>query len=299
MEASSKMSNFFKPKDFKDFDEAPAPIQLPDGSYEPVLTDEDLKICSRRMCLMDTVSYSYATQNAPCAMYASYYALRKIYGNDEDAFNTAILNQLDCVFNATPPVCGLLLGAGLAMEDKGHLNGIHAENDLKVGLMGPISGIGDVFIWILPMTILGSIAGYMAQQGSPVGILLWLAVWIAICFWRMQNYVQGYKAGASVVTKMGDKLNVLTDAASILGLTVVGSLIYSAVKISTPLVFQYGEISLGIQEGVLDQIFPNLMGLLLAVLVYKLIKKGVKLNWIILGILAVSCVCAAFGILAA
>lgn len=293
------MSNFFKPKDFKDFDEAPAPVQLPDGSYEPVLTDEDLKICSRRMCLMDTVSYSYATQNAPCAMYASYYALRKIYGNDEDAFNTAILNQLDCVFNATPPVCGLLLGAGLAMEDKGHLNGIHAENDLKVGLMGPISGIGDVFIWILPMTILGSIAGYMAQQGSPVGILLWLAVWIAICFWRMQNYVQGYKAGASVVTKMGDKLNVLTDAASILGLTVVGSLIYSAVKISTPLVFQYGEISLGIQEGVLDQIFPNLMGLLLAVLVYKLIKKGVKLNWIILGILAVSCVCAAFGILAA
>lgn len=107
-------------------------------------------------------------------MFASYYALRKIYGNDEDAFNTALLNQLDCVFNATPPVSGLLLGAGLAMEDKGHLNGIHAENDLKVGLMGPISGIGDVFIWILPMTILGSIAGYMAQQGSPVGILLWL-----------------------------------------------------------------------------------------------------------------------------
>lgn len=228
------MSNFFKPKEFKDFNEAPAPVQLPDGSYEPVLTDEDLKICSRRMCLMDTVSYSYATQNAPCAMFASYYALRKIYGNDEDAFNTAILNQLDCVFNATPPVSGLLLGAGLAMEDKGHLNGIHAENDLKVGLMGPISGIGDVFIWILPMTILGSIAGYMAQQGSPVGILLWLAVWAALYFWRMQNYVQGYKAGASVVTKMGDKLNVLTDAASILGLTVVGSLIYSSVSSPRP-----------------------------------------------------------------
>ena len=196
-------------------------------------------------------------------------------------------------------VSGLLLGAGLAIEDKGHLNGMNAENDLKVGLMGPISGIGDVFIWILPMTILGSIAGYMAQQGSPVGILLWLAVWIALYFWRMQNYVQGYKAGASVVTKMGDKLNVLTDAASILGLTVVGSLIYSAVKISTPLTFTYGEISLGIQEGVLDQIFPNLLAVLLAVVVYKLIKKGVKLNWIILGILVVSCVCAGFGILAA
>ena len=104
MEASSKMSNFLKPKDFKDFDEAPAPVQLPDGSYEPVLTKEDLKICSRRMLLMDTASYSYATQNAPCCTFAAYYALRKIYGNDREAFNTAILNQLDCVFNATPPV---------------------------------------------------------------------------------------------------------------------------------------------------------------------------------------------------
>ena len=68
---------------------------------------------------------------------------------------------------------------------------------------------------------------------------------------------------------------------------------------STPLTFTYGEISLGIQEGVLDQIFPNLLAVLLAVVVYKLIKKGVKLNWIILGILVASCVCAGFGILAA
>lgn len=293
------MSSFFKPKDYKEFEKAPARTPLPDGSYEPVLTDEDLKVCSRRMCLMDTASYSYATQNAPCAMFAAYWALRKIYAGDEAGFNAAILNQLDCVFNATPPVSGLLLGAGLAIEDKGHAAGMEAENDLKVGLMGPLSGIGDVFIWILPMTILGSIAGYMAQNGSPVGILLWLAIWLVIYIWRMQNYCQGYKAGASVVTKLGDKLTTLTDAASILGLMVVGSLIFSSVKITTPLTFAYGDISLAIQTGVLDAIFPNLLGLLTAVVVYRLIKKGVKLNWIILGIVVISCVCAAFGILAA
>lgn len=292
------MSKFLKPSDFKDFDQAKAPVQLADGSYEAVLTKEDLKIASHRMFLMDTVSYSYATQNSPCCAYAAYYALRKIYGSDKEAFNTAILNQLDCVFNATPPVCGLLLGAGLAIEDKGHLKGLSAENDLKVGLMGPLSGIGDVLIWILPMTILGSIAGYMAMEGSPVGILLWCALWFAILGWRLQNYVQGYSAGASVVTKMGDKLTALTDSASILGLTVVGSLIFSAIKITTPIVFSYGEISLPVQEGVLDKIFPNLMGVLIAVLVYKLIKRGVKLNWIILGIIIVSCICAAFGVLA-
>lgn len=291
------MSNFLKPKDFKDFDEAPTPVQLPDGTYEPVLTKEDLKICSRRMLLMDTASYSYATQNAPCCTFAAYYALRKIYGNDREAFNTAILNQLDCVFNATPPVSGLLLGAGLAIEDRGHLGGMAAENDLKVGLMGPLSGVGDVLIWILPMTILGSIAGYMAMQGNPVGILLWVAVWAAILVWRLQNYVQGYDAGAKVITSMADKISILTDAASILGLTVVGSLIYSAIKIYTPLTFAFGEISLSLQTGVLDQIFPNLLGVIAAAATYRLIKKGVKLNWIILGIIVISWICAATGIL--
>ena len=291
------MSNFLKPKDFKDFDEARAPVQLRDGPSEPVLTKEDPKICSRRMLLMDTASYSYATQNAPCCTFAAYYALRKIYGNDREAFNTAILNQLDCVFNATPPVSGLLLGAGLAIEDRGHLGGMAAENNLKVGLMGPLSGVGDVLIWILPMTILGSIAGYMAMQGNPVGILLWVAVWAAILVWRLQNYVQGYDAGAKVITSMADKISILTDAASILGLTVVGSLIYSAIKIYTPLTFAFGEISLSLQTGVLDQIFPNLLGVIAAAATYRLIKKGVKLNWIILGIIVISWICAAFGIL--
>lgn len=293
------MSNgFFKPADISvDGFEEPVPTPKADGSYDPVLTKEDLDICSRRMWLMDTVSYSYATQNAPCAAFAAYYALRKIYGGDRTGFNKAMLNQLDCVFNATPPVSGLILGAGLAIEDAGHEAGQQAENDLKIGLMGPVSGIGDVFIWILPMTILGSIAGYMAMEGSPVGILMWLLIWAGLLAWRLQNYNQGYNAGVSVITSMADKISVLTDAASILGVTVVGSLIFNTVKLRTPLTFQYGEIVLPVQEGVLDLIFPNILGILVTVLVYRLIKKGVNLSMIILGIIIVSCVCAAFGIL--
>lgn len=293
------MSNgFFKPKNISatDFKE-PVPAPLPDGTYTPVLTKEDLDICSHRMWLADTISYSYATQNAPCATFASFYALRKIYGGDEDAFNKAVLNQLDCVFNATPPVCGLVLGAGLALEDTGHEAGMQAENDLKVGLMGPISGIGDVFCWILPPTILGSIASYMATEGSPIGILLWIAVWLVFLVWRLQNYNQGYNAGVSVITTMADKISVLTEAASILGLMVVGSLIYSNVIIHTPLVFAYGDISLSIQEGVIDLIFPNLLGIIITATVYRLIKRGANLSLVILGIIVVSCLCAAFGIL--
>lgn len=96
---------------------------------------------------------------------------------------------------------------------------------------------------------------------------------------------------------MADRISILTDAASILGLTVVGSLIYSAISIYTPLTFTFGEISLSLQTGVLDQIFPNLLGVIAAAVTYRLIKKGVKLNWIILGIIVISWICAATGIL--
>lgn len=38
---------------------------------------------------------------------------------------------------------GLLLGAGLAMEDKDGLEVIDAVQSLKVALMGPLVGVGD------------------------------------------------------------------------------------------------------------------------------------------------------------
>ena len=102
---------------------------------------------------------------------------------------------------------------------------------------------------------------------------------------------------ADFLVRRGVEVNILTDAASILGLTVVGSLIYSAIKITTPITFAYGDITLALQTGVLDAIFPNLLAVIAAVIVYKLIKEGVKLNMIILGIIVISCVCSAFGIL--
>lgn len=294
------MSNLLRPGDYKEFDDysqvEPAQPQE-DGTYAPVLNKDDLRICSTRWLLMSAVTYSYATQLAPSCMYASYYALRKIYAGDEDAFNAAIQNQLECVFNATPPIAGLLLGAGLAIEDQTHLAGMRAENDLKVGLMGPVSGVGDVFVWILPTTILGSIAGYMAMAGNPVGVLLWLAIWLAITVWRLQNYVQGYDVGTSVITKLGEKISTLTDAASILGLTVIGSLIFSTVTVYVPVVFEFGEVSLSLQTGVLDLIFPNLLAAVIAFVCYRLIKRGVRLNWIIIAVVVLSLVCAAFGIL--
>lgn len=269
---------------------------LPDGSFEPVLTNKDLEKCGRRW-KMAVHGFNYETQLAPSLVFAEADALKKIYGDDEDGYKRSLENA-GRYFNVTPPVGGLLLGAALAVEDKWHNQGLNAVQDLKVGLMGSLSGIGDSILWTLVPTIMGSIAAYMAQDGNPVGIFLWLAVGLGIFFWSLNNWKTGYRLGTSVITTLADKIPVFTEAMSILGLTVVGALIPSVVKINLALTFALGDVSLGLQEAVLDKIMLGLLPCLATFAVYLLIKKKANLIAIIVGIIAVSMVCSAFGILA-
>ncbi len=70
---------------------------------------------------------------------------------------------------------------------------------------------------------------------------------------------------------MGKSLTTFTEAASIMGLSVVGALIASSVKMTTALNFKVGEVSLALQTDVLDRIMPSLLPVLLTALVYKLL----------------------------
>lgn len=142
-----------------------APTRLADGTYQPVLTVSDLDRCGRRWMLGASI-YNYESQCAPAVMFATEPALRKIYAGDEEGYRRSLLSTYR-YYNATPQVSGLLLGAGLALEDKGHNDAIDAVQDLKIGLMGSLSGVGDTIFAILIPTIFGSIAAYMGQAGNP------------------------------------------------------------------------------------------------------------------------------------
>lgn len=267
----------------------------PDGSFDPVLTDKDLEKCGRRW-KMAVMGFNYETQLAPSVIFAEADALRKIYADDEEGYKRSLENA-GRYFNVTPPVGGLLLGAALAIEDKQHNQGLEAVNDLKVGLMGSMSGIGDSILWTLVPTVMGSIAAYMAQEGNPVGIFLWLAVGLVIFWWSLNNWKTGYKFGTSLITTLADKIPVFTEAMSVLGLTVVGALIPSVVSITVGLTFTMGDVTLNFQEGILDMIMLGIMPVLATWIVYVLIKRRVNLIAIIVAIIVISMVCSAFGIL--
>lgn len=278
-----------------DMNEIPQP--RPDGTYEPVLDKKDFARIGRRWNIgISTYSYNY--QLACSVVFATWPALKKIYRGDEQGLK----NSLDYAyryFNATPPVAGLLLGAGLAIEDQRHNDGLAAEQDLKVGLMGSISGVADTIIWVLIPTILGSISAYMAQSGNLFGMIIQAIYGIAFLIWRISSfYGYGYTLGTQLISRLSDKISVFTEAISVLGLTVVGALIPSVVKITCGLNFQMGDVSLSVQEGVLNAILPSLLPIVATVICYSLLKKRVSMNLIILGIIVVSLLGAFTGVLA-
>ena len=69
-----------------------------------------------------------------------------------------------------------------------------------------------------------------------------------------------------------------------MGLSVVGALIATSVKMTTGLNFKVGEVKLALQADVLDKIMPALLPVLLTVLVYKLLgnKKWTPTKLILL-----------------
>ena len=164
--------------------------------------------------------------------------------------------------------------------------------------MGPFAGVGDTLVWVLWPTIIGSISGYMAQQGNPLGAIIWLICNIAFWFVKSKLFEVGYKSGTNMITKLGQKLSVFTEAASIMGLSVVGALIATSINIQTGLKFKVGEVKLALQADILDKIMPALLPVLLTLLVYKLLgnKKWTPTKLILL-IIVIALVCSFFGIL--
>ena len=101
-----------------------------------------------------------------------------------------------------------------------------------------------------------------------------------------------------LVTNLGERINIFTEAASIMGLTVIGALIPSVVVMKIGLVFTTGKVKMPIQSQILDKIMPALLPVLLTYVVYKLlVSKKMTVIQVIFAIIALALVCSFFGIL--
>lgn len=260
------------------------------------VTKRDLRKTAARYNFMACNIFNYESQMGPAIAWAMAPVLRKIYKKD-DEYKMALNNHFN-YFNSTTVMSSMILGATLEVEEKDGIAAKDTVQSLKTSLMGPFAGVGDTLVWVLWPTIIGSISGYMAQQGNPLGAIIWLLCNIAFWFVKSKMFQIGYTSGTKLITNLGKRLTVFTEAASIMGLSVVGALIATSVKITTALNFKVGEVALNLQTDILDKIMPSLLPVLLTLLVYKLLgnKKWTATKLILL-IIVISLVCAFFGIL--
>ena len=245
---------------------------------------------------MPMSSFCYEVQFGQAVVYALAPALRKLYPDDDDY--VAAINNHFKYFNTQPYMCQIVLGAALGMEEQLGRAGAETIQDFKTGVMGPLAGIGDTLFWVVIPTIWASIASPMALEGNATGIILWTLFAVALTLFRLKFFEWGYTLGTRLITELKSTLQVLTDACSILGLTVVGALIPSVISVKVPMVINFATgTSLSIQEQ-FDKIMPCMIPVLLTFICYKLLgKKKVSMTTLVFAVLIVSIAGSALGIL--
>lgn len=256
------------------------------------LTKKDLNKMFRRWIFSAGLGYNFETKQAPSVAFSMRKALRKIYKDDKE-YIEAMDNHYK-YFNANPLMANVILGATLAMEENEGIKAKNAVQSLKTSLMGPFSGVGDSIFWILIPTIMGSIAGYMAVQGNATGAVIWMILQAIFYFLKVWLFKTGYNSGTKLVTSLGKKINIFTDAISIMGLMVIGCLIPTVVKVFIPLKFKTGKVILSLQNGILDKIMPALLPVAVTIFVYWLLGKKNITPTKIIGLIILVCLLGSF-----
>ena len=272
-------------------------------------------------------SWNYERMQNGGWAYAMIPAIKKLYKTKEDR-STALKRHLE-FFNTHPYVASPILGVTLALEEE-RANGAPVDDvaiqGVKVGMMGPLAGIGDPVFWFTIKPILGALAASLAMTGNILGPILYFVLWNLLRMgftWYTQEF--GYKAGSKITDDLsGGMLQDITKGASILGMFILGALVNRWVAVSfTPTVskvqldegayIDWDKLPAG-AEGIktaleqqaaglsltaekvttlqnnLDSLIPGLAGLLLTLLCMWLLKKKVSPIIMILGLFAVGIV---------
>ena len=256
---------------------------------------QDIKKVRYRWLLLGEAAWNYEKMQGLGYCYSMIPVLKKLYPDEAD-MKKALQTHLQ-FFNTHQEFAEIILGIDIAMEEKEGAASLEAVSAIKTGLMGPLAGIGDTLFGVIANTIFFSVGSYMALEGNPIGIFLYL-IWSVVRVIMRGYFIRiGYREGTKLIENLGDKMNRVTEAASILGLTVVGALIPSVVSANVPFVFKSGEVEMELQA-ILNQIMPGLIPVLLVLLVYTLLnRKGMTSFKAIIFVMILGIACSAAGIL--
>ena len=228
-------------------------------------------------------SWNFERMQALGYCFAMNPVIKKLYkGKDREE---ALKRHLE-FFNTQPFVTAPILGVTSAMEEQ-KANGADIDdaaiNGIKVGLMGPLAGVGDPIFWGTMRPVFAALGASLAITGNILGPILFFVLF-NVCRLAVRYYgiTYGYGKGMDIVGDLGgNKLQKLTEGASILGLFIMGALVNRWTHINIGLKIaeytnQKGEQVVTTIQSVLDQLLPGLPALGLTFLTMWLLRKKVS-----------------------
>lgn len=260
------------------------------------LTKEDFKQINRRSLFGFQLGWNYERMQGSGYLYTILPQLRKIYGDDTPELEEMMKVHTQ-FFNTSNFFNTIITGIDLAIEEKEGIEGKETVNGFKVGLMGSFAAIGDSIFAALIPAIFGALAANMAIQGNPLGIFIWIAAQIAVMVFRWKQLELAYKQGVSLITDMQSQMSALTDAATLLGVFMVGGLIATMINVKLIWSPEIGGVPLDLQNNI-DMILPKLLPAAIVGAIYWLLgKKNMTSTRAIFIVLIVSVALSALGIL--
>ena len=149
-----------------------------------------MSVCMRHQYLQGSWNYERMQNGGWC--FAMIPAIKKLYSNKEDQI--AALKRHMEFYNTHPYVSAPVIGVTLALEED-RANGAPIDDTaiqgVKVGMMGPLAGVGDPSSGSPFARFLARWAPPLALSGNIVGPLLFFFVWniIRVAFlWYTQEF---------------------------------------------------------------------------------------------------------------
>lgn len=258
------------------------------------LTKEDFNQINKRSLFTFQLGWNYERMQASGYLYIILPQLRKMYGDGTPALKEMMKLHTQ-FFNTSNFFHTIITGIDLALEESDGVDSKDAVNGIKTGLMGPFAPIGDAIFGSLVPAIMGTVAATMAATGNPVGIFLWVAVAMAINVFRWKQLEVAYTEGTKLITTMRDRLTAIVDAASVMGVFMMGALIATMINFEVSFVPSIGDKAIDIQD-LLNTIFPRLVPAIFTGFVFWLLgRRGMTSTKAILIIIVLALSFSALG----
>lgn len=314
-EASNSQSVSELSRDYHDYldedgqIEADPRLMLGEENKPEEITHKDLFRTWVRWWWCNEVPHSFDRMVAPAFTFGLIPVLKKLYKNPVmlgEAY------QRHLVFFNTQAVWGggIISGITVSLEEE-RAKALHAGEvddaiapsmiqNTKIGLMGPLAGIGDSIDSGTVQYIFIALFLGLAQEGSALGAILPFICFATATFiygylFTRMGYTMGRRAALEIMK--GGRIKAIISALGVLGLFMMGIMAAKYVTISTPIAFTMSGKDFVLQN-TLNSILPGLLPLCAVLGLYFFFqKKGMKVTQAMLGFTAILVVLGALGIL--